>query len=171
MNGNSNTALRKPGLRRATAQWRNQRQFTVILSYTKLRVRNSISVTNHASLLTHMRHSFLLIHFLRKLSPRKELKMWSSPLSERVRMWLLLQAALHLFPLCYCQGVWNVQAEFTRRIWNVQAEFTRRIWNRNDHIVVELIQQLQKRRSQGCLGKAFFSCVPEVYELLQGEWY
>jgi len=33
-------------------------EFTVILSYTHLRVRNSISVTNHTSLSTLMRQSF-----------------------------------------------------------------------------------------------------------------
>jgi hypothetical protein len=107
---------------------------------------------------------FLLIVFLWKLSPRKELKIWSSPVSEGVRMWLLLQAAVqvrvvHLFPLCYCQGVWNVQTEFTRRNWNLI-----------EHIFLELIQHLQKRRSQSCLGRAFFSCVHKVYELLQREW-
>lgn len=69
----------------------------------------------------HFQHrwerGFLLILFLRKMSPRKELNMWRSPMTEGVRMWLLLQAAVqvvHLFPLCYCQGVWNVQTEFTR---------------------------------------------------------
>lgn len=54
---------------------------------------------------------FLLIRFLRKLSPREELIMWSSPMSQgvRERTWPLLQAAVqvvHLFPLSYCQGVW-----------------------------------------------------------------
>ena len=51
---------------------------------------------------------FLLILFLRKLSPRKELKMRSSPMSEGVRMWLLLQAAVqvvHLFRLVIPKGL------------------------------------------------------------------
>ena len=97
---------------------------------------------------------FLLILFLRKLSSRKELKMWSSPTSEVVRMWLLLQAAVqvvHLFPLCYCQRVWNVQTEFTRRNWNLTDHIFLNLFNtfRNTGLKV-VLDEPSSRASLKC---------------------
>jgi hypothetical protein len=155
MNRNSDTALQKPALRRATAQWRNhgtvhRHSELHTTPCTKLNIGDKIRLTFNID------ETEVFSSYCSSENCHQEK-------SQRCEVRQCRKAWECDYCCCKTQCKWCIYSPLVtaKRFEMYKQNLPAATEISLTTFFFNWFQNLQKRRSQGCLGQAFFSCVPK----------